>query len=229
MTAHKTGGGPDGTHPAANRGWRDCADGRAELRRQVDAGTALNAVAAPSTNGGYLSGFYYEVGVATARAGSGAPGGSTVANIAAGGHAAYLAGYNAARANLGSVAPTAPGGAAGHAEYRAGVDHAQASLVNLHGAVPTDSSAKAQGFRDYRAGVVARGQPVPAADDPTRPAYSLGWNDYNDGVQAAMARTINAHRRESGYTQGFTDGMTALNALAVGNDDEFPTKKHRDH
>ncbi len=229
VTAHKTGGGPDGTHPAANRGWRDCADGRAELRRQVDAGTALNAVAAPSTNGGYLSGFYYEMGVATARGGSPAPGGSTAANIAAAGHAAYIAGYNAARANLGGVAPTAPGGAAGHAEYRAGVDHARAAVVNLHGAVPTDSSAKAQGFQDYRAGVVARGQPVPAADDPTRPAYSLGWNDYNDGVQAAMARTINMHRRESGYTQGFTDAMSALHAASVGGDDESPTKKHRDH
>jgi hypothetical protein len=152
-----------------------------------------------------------------------------VATGPAGAHAAYLAGYNAARANLGSAAPATPGGAAGHAEYRAGVDHARASLLNLNGAAPTDSSAKAQGFQDYRAGVAGRRQPLPAADDPTRPAYSLGWNDYNDGAQAAMARTINVNRRESGYMQGFTDTMSALNAAAVGSDDESPTKKHRDH
>jgi hypothetical protein len=228
VTAYTAGGAQDLAHPAAARGWKDCADGRAELRRQVDAGTALNAVASPSTNGGYLSGFWYEAGVAVARAGSAAPGGSTVANVAAGGHAAYLAGYNAARANLGSVAPTTPGGAAGHAEYRAGVDHARASVLNLQGAAPTDSSAKAQGFQDYVAGVAARRHTPPQADDATRPAYSLGWNDYNSGVQDALAATINPGlATRSGYVQGLTDTATARQAVAPGNDDESPTKKHR--
>ena len=78
------------------------------------------------------------------------------------------------------------------------------------------------------AGVAARRHTPPQADDATRPAYSLGWNDYNSGVQDALAATINPGlATRSGYVQGLTDTATARQAVAPGNDDESPTKKHR--
>ena len=217
VDAHQAGGPNDGKRVAYAQGWQECEAGRAELRRQVAAGTALPDVKPAKTEGGYLWGFYYEAGVAVARADLGfkISGTGTADAVAAAGHAAYLAGYNAARSDSKSTAPAEQGGATGHADYQAGVAAARA---NLDGAAPTESGVAA-GFAEYKAGVTLARTTAPTGTPPATVGGKAGFEEFWAGAAHAQANLDNlagAAPDGSGRQAGFAEYKAGVDAHQAG-------------
>jgi len=186
FTAYRTGveahkaGQPTAGPAAADLGWNDAKAGVADAQ-------AYRSDQAPDpkqTHGGYLSGYFYAVGVIRAAAGHAAPSGATHETVAATGHGHYLGG--AQSAHTGTGAPTDLGGAHGHADYQAGVDHAKANPRHI--VPPSANLATTTACTEYWKGVDhARSNPRDTAYPNTSAAATAGLDDYWAGVDHAVA------------------------------------------
>ena len=225
VAALRVSAADDPTRSAFSLGYTDCAAGLNALQVAVHSGTAPAAAVPAQAESGYLNGFNYGVGAATAHtdaasvapvdldqaAGHGDYGAGLAAartNLAsppeqgAGtAHAGYLIGYRAARADLSSPAPPGTAAATGHADYLRGFRAAQADLGS---AAPADSAA-AQGHADYTAGAAHARATIANLDGakPPESAAAEGFSDYRDGVAAARAGRATDAR--SAFDQGHSD------------------------
>ena len=218
----------DQGHSDFRAGWVDPRD--AGARRHVVA-----AAAPTRAESGYLRGFEYARGGVAAHIGTGVPtpgadvatGMATTARADRGradlvtapgdgagragavAHAAYVAGYQAARVDLASVAPATAAGQAGHGDYRAGVDAARANLASP---APAESAAAA-GHADDLSGA-AQARSTLAALDGAAPAPSgeaAGFGDYRTASPPArrQVRTTRPARRSRRASATSSSGAQA--------------------
>lgn len=201
VEACKAGGPPVPSRSGHQRGWQACADG-------MPAGDDVAGTPAPlRTDAGYLSGFHHARGGALARSGQADPGGASAAEqLGSGGHAEFLGGAVSARSDAAGAAPARVLAARGHGDYRTGV--AAAASHPRDADAPTDSTAAAQGWRDYWAGVdLVRANPTTAiATAATHGAGGAqGADDYRAGLLHGAAHAAGALPAQSGAVEGAQD------------------------
>lgn len=159
-------------------GWDDAEAGSAEA-----AGASGGPKAPTQTHSGFQSGFYHTAGTVLAASGQAAPSGGLAEGVAAGGHAKYLGGAQAAKAG---TAVTDRAGMKGHADYTAGISHAQANpRTNPPGA---ENVTRAGAFKDYWLGSDhARANERNVAYPAQNAAAAAGAADFWKGVDTARS------------------------------------------